>query len=71
MCTPYLKDQKMQERIVPLIALTPKDDPFGNIIHYHKRRWYKYVSNANHSKRRDHATGVTVAEVNPVFIDHV
>ena len=36
-CTPYLKDQKMRERIVALIALTPKDDPFANDIHYHKR----------------------------------
>ena len=61
----------MRERIEALIALTPTDDPFANGIHYHKRCWDKYVSNASRSKRRDHAPGVTVAEVNAVFIDHV
>ena len=70
-CTPYLKDQKMQEGIITLIALTPKDNPFANDIHYHKQCWDKYVSNANRSKHQDHAPGVTVAEVNAVFIDHV
>ena len=59
-CTPCLKDQKRRERIIALIALTPKDDPFANHIHYHKQCWDKYVSNANRSKRRDHALGVTV-----------
>ena len=66
-CTPYLKDQIMRERIVVLIALTPKDDLFANDIHYHKRCWDKYVSNANRSKRRDHAPGVPVTKVNAVF----
>ena len=61
----------MQERIVALIALTPNNNPFANDIHCNKRCWDKYVSTANHSKRQDHAPGVTVVEVNAVFIDHV
>ena len=34
-CTLFLTDKEMRDRILGLIALFPKDDPFASDIHYH------------------------------------
>ena len=34
-CTLFLTDKEMRDRILGLIALFPKDDPFTSDIHYH------------------------------------
>ena len=44
-CTSFLTDKEMLDRILGIIALFPKDDPFAADIHYHKRCWDKYISN--------------------------
>ena len=61
----------MRARILGIIALFPKDDPFAADIHYHKRCWDKYISNFSTKKRREHVKDVTSKEVDAVFIDHV
>ena len=61
----------MRDRILGIIALFPKDDPFAADIHYHKRCWDKYISNISTKKRQEYAQGVTSKEVDAVLIDHV
>ena len=68
---PCLKDQKMGERLVTLIALIPKDNLLQMIFIIIKQCWDKYLSSANCSKHWDNAPDRTVEEVNAVFIDHV
>ena len=70
-CTPFLTDKEMWDRILGIIALFPKDDPFAADIHYHKRCLDKYISNINTKKRREHVQGVASKEVDAAFIDHV
>ena len=70
-CTPFLTDKEMRDRILGIIALFPKDDPFAADIHYHKRCWDKYISNISTKKRREHVQGVTSEGVDAVFIGHV
>ena len=53
-CMPFLTDKEMQDRILGIIALFPKDDPFAADIHYHKKCWDKYISNISTKKRREH-----------------
>ena len=52
-CTPFLTDKEMRDRILAIIALFPRDDPFAPDIHYHKRCWDKYISSIKLKKRRD------------------
>ena len=61
----------MRDRILGIIALFPKDDPFSADIRYHKIYWDKYVGNISTKMRREHVHGVTNEEVDAVFIDHV
>ena len=70
-CTPFLTDKEMQDRILGIIALLPKDDPFAADIHYHKRCWDKYISNIITKKCREQVQVVKSKEVDAVFIDHV
>ena len=68
---PFLTDKEMRDRILGIIALFPKDDPFAADIRYHKIYWDKYVGNISTKMRREHVHGVTNEEVDAVFIDHV
>ena len=61
----------MRDRILGIIALFTKDDPFVVDIHYHKRCWDKYIINITTKQRREHVQGVTSREVDTVVIDHV
>ena len=70
-CTPFLTDKEMLDRILGIIALFPKDDPFAAYIHYHERCWDKYISNISTRNRWEHVRGVTSKEVDAVFIYHV
>ena len=64
----FLTDKEMRDRILGIITLFPKDDPFAADIHYHKRC---NISNISTKKCREHVQGVTSKEVDAVFIDHV
>ena len=63
--------KEIRDRILGIITLFPKGDPFAADIHYHKRCWDNYISNISTKKRREHAQGMTSKEVDAVFIDHV
>ena len=70
-CTPFLTDKEMQDRILGIVSIFPKNEPFTANIHYHKRCWDKYTSNISTKKCWEHVQGVTSKEVDAVFTDHV
>ena len=72
-CTPFLEDPAMRDRLLAIVAMFPKEDCFFADLHYHKKCWDKYVSNVQNTRKkcREHVVGVSMSEVNAVFIDHV
>ena len=70
-CIPFLTDKEMRDRLLGIIALFPKDDPFAADICYHKRCWDNYVGNISTKMRRGHVHGVINEEADAVFIDYV
>ena len=51
----------------------PMENCFFADLHNHKKCWDKYVSNVQNTRKKcqEHVIGVSMSEINAVFIDHV